>query len=132
MDRRERSTNLRIPNCRQPTGINGFGTFVKQRAHRMEEQDVYQPVSDFYGSGSSAVKLRQDVLGCRLHPQRGSVIAPLNVEERRKGGHQRMAIPILYSAAHEPCGRPVTPGTHRSLPAWRQGPDKIGEINGRR
>jgi hypothetical protein len=64
MDRRERSTNLRIPNCRQPTGMNCFEAFVEQRTHGMQEQDIHKPFSNFDGSGSSAVKLRQDVLGC--------------------------------------------------------------------
>ena len=129
MDRRERSADLVIPSCRQPTGMNCFEALVEQRTHGMQEQDIHEPVSNFYGSGSSAVKLRQDVRGCRLNPQRGSFVAPLNVEERRKRGHERMAIPILYSAAHEPRDWPVTAGTHCPLPAWRQRPDKIGEID---
>jgi hypothetical protein len=41
-----------------------------------------------------------------------------------------MAFPVLDSTAYESCGWPITTETHGSLPAGRQAPDEISEING--
>jgi hypothetical protein len=99
MDRSKRAADLLISNGRQPTGIAGLGAFVKERSHRMEEQDVYQSVSHFDRSGSAAVKLRNDVLDCRSGPPGRSAFTAFKVEQRREAAHQEMAFSVLDSAA---------------------------------
>src|SRR5262245_8723216 len=133
MQQDQRSSDLLVPQCGQPSGSSGINIVIQIGADNLHEQNVGQPCDNRRGGAATRPQLLKDMADRHSEPRGGVFASPLEMDERRKNRKKRVGHAILRShpATHQSRDRSLAAGYKRPLFVRSAALEKVEIINNR-